>query len=70
MVPTRSNPTARWFAGFFGALFAVAVLPRALVLVLKRMTGRILAEVLLFLALGFISERITGKWPVSTRKRP
>jgi hypothetical protein len=64
--PTR-NSSARWFLGFFGALIAVAILPRTLLYVLRRSAGRLLAEALAILLLGFLTDRVPAR-PKSTRR--
>ena len=68
MTRSSSNPLVRWFLGFFAAMFAIALLPRTFVFITRRMAGKIVAEALAILLVGFVSERLGGK-PPAARKR-
>ncbi|MBO6576344.1 MAG: hypothetical protein JJ896_16655 [Rhodothermales bacterium] len=63
MARPSGNPLTRWFLGFFGAMIAVAILPRTLVFILRRMAGRVLAEALGIALLGYLAERLPARPP-------
>ncbi|NNE71088.1 MAG: hypothetical protein HKN29_12095 [Rhodothermales bacterium] len=52
------NPVSRWFIGFFGSLILVSILPKTVSLLIRRMAGRVLAEALAIVLLGFLSNRL------------
>lgn len=62
-----SNPAVRWSLGFFGAMIAVAVLPRTLVYMFRRVAGRLVAEALAIALLGLLADRLPPRPPGARR---
>ena len=58
-----SNPRSiqsdlvQWLAGFLGAMLVVAVVPRAVRFVTRRILGKFLIETVLFAVVGVLFER-------------
>ena len=55
--PLLRDPLAKWFLGFFGALFGFMLLPRALKVFLRRFVFGTLSEIVLIVLTGLLTEK-------------
>ncbi|QXD14895.1 hypothetical protein GQ464_015975 [Rhodocaloribacter litoris] len=55
--PSLGDSLTRWLLGFFGAVAAFLLLPRAVKYFLRRVLTRILGQVLLFVTMGLLTEK-------------
>ncbi|GIV59009.1 MAG: hypothetical protein KatS3mg043_0098 [Rhodothermaceae bacterium] len=56
--PSLGDSLTRWLIGFFGAVAAFLLLPRAVKYFLRRVLTRILGQVLLFVTMGLLTEKL------------